>query len=103
LSMSTHLSHLLSPAGLCRRTLTKLITSLAASTAAPTTSTTSACAASADNQKKGPNIASIDPETGVMMPLYHPRRHSWLEHFEAVQARITGLTPEGRTTVQLMD
>ena len=55
------------------------------------------------NQKKGPNIASIDPETGVMMPLYHPRRHSWPEHFTAVEARIAGLTPEGRTTVQLMD
>jgi len=55
------------------------------------------------NQKKGPNIASIDPETGVMMPLYHPRRHSWVEHFAAVEARIAGLTPEGRTTVQLMD
>jgi hypothetical protein len=55
------------------------------------------------NQKKGPNIASIDPETGVTMPLYHPRRHSWREHFAAMEARITGLTPEGCTTVQLMD
>ena len=55
------------------------------------------------NQKKGSNIASFDPETGVMMPLYHPRRHSWLAHFAAVEARIAGLTPEGRTTVQLMD
>jgi hypothetical protein len=55
------------------------------------------------NQKKGPNIASIDPDTGVVTALYHPRRHSWLDHFAAHDARITGLTPEGRATVLLMD
>jgi HNH endonuclease len=55
------------------------------------------------NQKKGPNIASIDPETGIVAALYHPRRHSWVEHFAAVEATIIGLTPEGRTTVELMD
>jgi hypothetical protein len=55
------------------------------------------------NQKKGPNIASIDPDTSAVTALYHPRRHSWLEHFATVDARITGLSPEGRATVQLMD
>jgi hypothetical protein len=55
------------------------------------------------NQKKGPNIASIDPETSIVTALYHPRRHSWVEHFAAAEAMIIGLTPEGRTTVELMD
>jgi hypothetical protein len=56
------------------------------------------------NQKKGPNIASLDPGTNVVVPLFHPRRHMWREHFALdQQGRLHGLTPEGRATVQLMD
>jgi hypothetical protein len=55
------------------------------------------------NLKKGPNIASIDPNTGLVSALYHPRRHAWREHFAVVEATIIGLTAEGRTTVELMD
>lgn len=33
------------------------------------------------NLNKGPNIASIDPETGVLVALYHPRINAWREHF----------------------
>lgn len=55
------------------------------------------------NLKKGPNIASIDPKTGLVSALYHPRRHAWWERFAIVQATIIGLTAEGRTTVALMD
>lgn len=56
------------------------------------------------NLKKGPNIASIDPETGAIVALYHPRRQSWREHF-AVESDgvIHGSTAEGRATVQLVD
>lgn len=35
------------------------------------------------NLKKGPNIASVDPETRMIVPLYHPRRQLWREHFSA--------------------
>lgn len=56
------------------------------------------------NLKKGPNIASIDPVTSLIVPLFHPRRHSWREHFALAQdGRLHGLTPEGRVTVQLME
>jgi hypothetical protein len=56
------------------------------------------------NLKKGPNIASIDPETGLIVALFHPRRHSWREHLSLGQdGRLQGLTPEGRVTVQLME
>ena len=56
------------------------------------------------NLKKGPNIASIDPGTSFLVPLFHPRRHSWQEHFFLEQdGRLHGLTAEGRVTVQLMD
>ena len=50
------------------------------------------------NLKKGPNIASIDPNTRLVSALYHPRRHVWSEHFAVVEATIIGLTAEGRTT-----
>jgi hypothetical protein len=53
--------------------------------------------------KKGPNIASIDPNTRLVSALYHPRRHAWREHFAVAEATIIGLTAEGRTTVELMD
>lgn len=39
------------------------------------------------NLKKGPNIASIDPDTGIIVALYHPRRDSWREHFSVVQKK----------------
>jgi 5-methylcytosine-specific restriction endonuclease McrA len=56
------------------------------------------------NLKKGPNIASIDPETGAVVALYHPRNHPWREHFSAAtDGIIKGLTAEGRATVLLLD
>lgn len=30
------------------------------------------------NAHKGPNLSGIDPETGDIVPLYHPREHSAL-------------------------
>jgi hypothetical protein len=43
----------------------------------------------------------IDPVTQSMVPLFHPRRQVWKEHFEWVDdgSRIVGLSPEGRATV----
>ncbi len=56
------------------------------------------------NLKKGPNIASIDPEAHLIVPLYHPRRQVWREHFSTEpDGTIHGHTAEGRTTVQLME
>jgi HNH endonuclease len=56
------------------------------------------------NLKKGPNIASIDPETRVVVPLFHPRRQSWPEQFSLDElGTLHGLTPHGRVTVQLLD
>lgn len=55
------------------------------------------------NLKKGPNIASVDPQTGAVVALYHPRRQSWLEHFlVGSNAVLQGLTAEGRATVELL-
>ena len=30
---------------------------------------------------KGPNVASVDPLTGVVMRLFHPRQDRWEHHF----------------------
>jgi len=54
------------------------------------------------NLHKGPNIASIDPETEMMAALFHPRRDLWSEHFKWNDAILTGLTPVGRSTVELL-
>jgi hypothetical protein len=59
------------------------------------------------NLKKGPNIASTDPEaesTYRIVALFHPRKQRWQEHFHLREdGRIEGSTPEGRATVRLLD
>jgi hypothetical protein len=54
------------------------------------------------NKHKGSDLASLDPETGEIAPLYHPRRDRWADHFQWVGAHIVPLTPVGRATVQLL-
>lgn len=54
------------------------------------------------NRYKGPNVGSIDPLTGELVPLFHPRRQIWAQHFQFVGAEIKPLTPEGRVTVRLL-
>lgn len=54
------------------------------------------------NLYKGPNLTSIDPETGALVPLFHPRQDSWQRHFLFRGPRILGLSPRGRATVQLL-
>ena len=54
------------------------------------------------NRYKGPNIAGMDPLTGELVRLFHPRTDRWTDHFELVQAEIRGKTPVGRTTVQVL-
>ena len=38
------------------------------------------------NKHKGPNIAGIDPVTGNLVPLFHPRRQQWQQHFRLAWA-----------------
>jgi hypothetical protein len=54
------------------------------------------------NLRKGPNLSGIDPDTGVMVPLFHPRRDSWREHFVLQEVTVIGLTPTGRATVRVL-
>ena len=55
------------------------------------------------NLHKGPNIASIDHTTGRLVPLFHPRRQRWADHFEWRLAEITGITAIGRATVAILN
>jgi hypothetical protein len=54
------------------------------------------------NKHKGSDLASIDPDTGEITPLYHPRRDRWPEHFCLKGAEYAPLTPVGRVTVRLL-
>jgi len=55
------------------------------------------------NAFKGPNIASIDPETGEMIRLFHPRFDEWGDHFELLFGAVQGLTSVGRATARLLN
>jgi len=54
------------------------------------------------NLHKGPNLSGIDPLTGRVENLFHPRRDRWHEHFAFQDAYIKGLTPSGRGTVEVL-
>jgi len=53
------------------------------------------------NEHKSDRIEAADPQTGELVPLYHPRQQDWADHFVWSPGgdRILGLTPTGRATV----
>ncbi len=55
------------------------------------------------NAHKNQNVAGFDPETRELTRLYNPREENWDDHFVIqVHMSIEGLTPEGRTTVNVL-
>jgi HNH endonuclease len=54
------------------------------------------------NLSKGPNLTGLDRESGRIVPLFHPRRDRWAEHFAWRGPRIEGLTAIGRATVLVL-
>jgi hypothetical protein len=54
------------------------------------------------NVHKGPNIASIDPQTAALVPLFNPRRDTWADHFAWNGPHLAGLTPVGRATIAVL-
>jgi hypothetical protein len=57
------------------------------------------------NNRKFVSTEALDPLTGEMVPLYHPRRDHWSEHFvwDEDYTIIIGLTPTGRATVEKLE
>jgi hypothetical protein len=51
------------------------------------------------NLHKGPQTEAVDPETSESVPLFHPRRDRWIDHFSWSGHSMIGLTPTGRATV----
>lgn len=54
------------------------------------------------NRYKGSDLASIDPQSGAITPLFNPRTQHWADHFRLDGATIVPLTSEGRATVFLL-
>lgn len=54
------------------------------------------------NRFKGPNISSIDPDSGEIVPLFNPRTQLWQQHFRFDGANIVPISANGRTTVSLL-
>lgn len=54
------------------------------------------------NRHKGTDLTSFDPQTRRLSSLFNPRTQVWAEHFAYEEERVVGLTPEGRTTVNLL-
>ena len=68
----------------------------------PTVSENLAYACFECNRAKGSDIASLDPETDALTPLYSPRTQVWRDHFRFNGPIIQPLTPIGRVTVFIL-
>ena len=54
------------------------------------------------NRYKGSDVAALDPDTQEIVPLFHPRRQQWKDHFLLQGATVVPLSGIGRATVALL-
>jgi len=54
------------------------------------------------NLHKGSNLAGIDPDSGQVIPSFHPRVEDWDDHFHWSGILIVGKTPTGRATASVL-
>jgi 5-methylcytosine-specific restriction endonuclease McrA len=54
------------------------------------------------NRYKGPNLTTLDLRTRKIVPLFHPRRDVWTEHFEYSGPRLISKTEVGEATIHLL-
>jgi len=56
------------------------------------------------NSYKGTKTEAIDPDSGVQVLLFNPRRQNWFEHFtwDSQGVQIIGITSIGRATVEAL-
>lgn len=69
----------------------------------PTESDNLALACFFCNSFKGPNIAGLNPESGRMVRLFHPRKDRWIRHFVWDGPIHVGRTHTGRVTIALLE
>jgi len=55
------------------------------------------------NLHKGPNLTGIDPATGVVTELFHPRLLVWDDHFAWDGIYLVSNTQTGRTTIRVLN
>ena len=55
------------------------------------------------NLTKSDRVEVADPDSGAIVPLFHPRRDEWRIHFDWAGYRLVGKTPVGRATVAALD
>jgi hypothetical protein len=55
------------------------------------------------NLRKANRLTARDPTTGDMVPLFHPRRHIWTDHFAWSGNEIVAKTPIGRAAIVMLD
>ena len=68
----------------------------------PTVAENLALACFSCNNHKGPNLAGIDPSTGRLTPLFHPRRNRWSSHFRWQGSILVGKSSRGRATIDVL-
>lgn len=54
------------------------------------------------NNFKGPNLAGVDPDSGEVVRLFHPRRDERKDHFSWDGETLVGLTAVGRATLRTL-
>jgi hypothetical protein len=54
------------------------------------------------NRYKGSDIATIDPDSGLAILLFHPRTDRWDLHFRFTGSRIEGHTPTALATIRIL-
>ena len=54
------------------------------------------------NRYKGPNLSGIDPNSGKIVALFHPRQQIWTRHFSWDGTQLRGKTAAGRATIQVL-
>src|SRR5947209_18009610 len=55
------------------------------------------------NLHKADRTTAVDPATGEQVPLFHPIRQRWSEHFRFKGYEMEAWTPVGRATVAMLN
>jgi|SRR5450432_3642888 len=55
------------------------------------------------NRHKGSDLASLDPSSGDIVLLFHPRHDIWENHFTIDGGLIQAISPQGSATARLLD
>jgi hypothetical protein len=55
------------------------------------------------NLRKSDRTLAIDPDSGITVHFFNPRKDTWSEHFVWHGYLVVGRTPVGRATLSVLD